>query len=171
MSARENITREHSRPCRIVYLTAVCLAFLTVVRECRSRIISAYVMPHGGIALDPSHFNTTNSTAKTEAWEIHRACVEVGKEIASLRPDVIFLSTPHGIADYNNFVLYLNRRGVGFADTDNCACPPCCYSINVTLASEIATRIRDEFSALSNVSGLSSFGPPGGEGVEPFPLR
>ncbi|XP_064609980.1 LOW QUALITY PROTEIN: protein CA_C1420-like [Liolophura sinensis] len=171
MRACQDVKRENSRSYRTVYLTAICLAFLSVVRECRSRIISAYVMPHGGIALDPGHFNTTNTTAKTEAWEIHRACVDVGKEIASVYPDVILLSTPHGIADYSNFVLYLNRRGVGFADTDNCVCPPCCYMVNVSLASEIAARIRDEFSAQSNVSGLSSFGPPGGEGVEPFPLR
>ena len=33
----------------------------------------------GGIALDPSHFNTTNTTAKAEAWALHKACQEVVK--------------------------------------------------------------------------------------------
>lgn len=58
-------------------------------------LLGAFVMPHGetladkmggavnhvlsagGIALDPSHFNTTNTTAKAEAWALHKACQEV----------------------------------------------------------------------------------------------
>ncbi len=31
----------------------------------------------GGIALDPSHFKTTNKTSLAQAWEIHNACVKV----------------------------------------------------------------------------------------------
>ncbi|KAL8611900.1 hypothetical protein ACOMHN_033645 [Nucella lapillus] len=41
-------------------------------------------MPHGGIALDPSHFNTTNSTAKKEGWEIHNACIKLSSEIVKI---------------------------------------------------------------------------------------
>lgn len=53
--------------------------------------------------------------------------------VASLEPDVILLSTPHGIADLNNFLFYLNPHGFGWADTDNCGCPPCCYNVSAII--------------------------------------
>lgn len=62
----------------------------------------------GGIALDPSHFETDNVTAKLEANQLHKACMDVGAWIGTLNPDLIVLSTPHGIADLNNFAFYLN---------------------------------------------------------------
>ena len=62
----------------------------------------------GGIALDPTHFKTDNVTAKEEADLLHRACVDVGVWVGTLQPDLIVLSTPHGIADLNNFAFYLN---------------------------------------------------------------
>jgi hypothetical protein len=62
----------------------------------------------GGIALDPSHFKSANATAKLEADLLHKACVDVGEWVGTLQPDLIVLSTPHGIADLNNFAFYLN---------------------------------------------------------------
>ena len=62
----------------------------------------------GGIALDPTHFKTDNATAMLEANLLHKACVDVGAWLGSLQPDLVLLSTPHGIADLNNFVFYLN---------------------------------------------------------------
>jgi hypothetical protein len=62
----------------------------------------------GGIALDPSHFKSSNTTARLEAELLHKACVDVGVWVGTLQPDLIVLSTPHGIADLNNFAFYLN---------------------------------------------------------------
>lgn len=62
----------------------------------------------GGIALDPSHFKTANATAKLEADLLHKACADAGEWVATLQPELIVLSTPHGIADLNNFAFYLN---------------------------------------------------------------
>lgn len=114
-------------------------------------------MPHGGIALDPKYFNTTSELAKLEAWELHTACKTVGEQIGDLEPDVIFMSTPHGIADKKNFLLYLNSRGSGNADTDNCACPPCCYHLTVSMNSDLATELDEAFGTARNVSGTSRF--------------
>ncbi|KAK7496001.1 hypothetical protein BaRGS_00012702 [Batillaria attramentaria] len=135
-----------------------------------AKIMGNFVMPHGGIALDPNHFNTTNATAKAEAWEINRACVEVGKEIQLLQPDLVFLSTPHGIADLRNFLFYLNPFGQGYADTDNCQCPPCCYKVSAKFDAALSKRLVNTFGIQKNVSGLSAYGPPG-QSSEPFPLR
>ncbi|PFX30234.1 uncharacterized protein LOC111323834 [Stylophora pistillata] len=134
-------------------------------------LVGAFVMPHGGIALDPRYFNTTNATAKAQAWLVHDASKEVGKQIEDLKPDTIVLSTPHGIAAPEDFIFYLSPRGFGYSDTDNCACPPCCYNLSVvmdTKGSETLVRMLKEEN--ENVSYLSAFGPPGNEDV-PFPLR
>lgn len=127
------------------------------------------MLPHGGVALDPKNFNTTNSTERHEALLLHEACLKVGQDIALLQPDVIFLSTPHGIADYRNFILYLNSEGSGFGDADNCLQPPCRYFLNVTMHGDIARHVMDVFGYDRNVSGLSGFGPVGN--TEAFPLR
>ncbi|CAG5114861.1 unnamed protein product [Candidula unifasciata] len=142
----------------------------SLLHPAASKILANFVMPHGGIALDPTHFNATNSTALEQAWEIHRACKQVGEEIASLKPELILLSTPHGIADLRNFVLYLNPVASGFADTDNCDCPPCCYNATVNVDTGMSQFIVEALGYQNNVSGLSGYGPPG-QSSEPFPLR
>ena len=62
----------------------------------------------GGIALDPTHFNTSNSTSLQEAWALHNACQEIGTAVGELQPDLVLLSTPHGVADLSRFLFYLN---------------------------------------------------------------
>lgn len=71
------------------------------------------VLPLGGIALDPNYFHTDSKDAKTQAWALHRAAQTVGAAVRELNPDLIVLSTPHGIADLNQFVFYLNEKGTG----------------------------------------------------------
>ncbi|BFZ00578.1 hypothetical protein BsWGS_03620 [Bradybaena similaris] len=135
-----------------------------------SKILANFVMPHGGIALDPTHFNTTSPAALEQAWEIHRASKQVGEEIAALKPDLIVLSTPHGVSDLRNFLLYLNPLASGIADTDNCHCPPCCYNVSVSVDTEMSQSIVEALGYEKNVSGLSAFGPPSRSSA-PFPLR
>lgn len=133
-------------------------------------IQNAYILPHGGIALDPNNFNTTNHTAKEEALKLNKACKLVGHNIADTDPDIVLLSTPHGVADLNNFAFYLNPTGEGEADTDNCKCPPCCYRVNVTLDCQIAKDIVEKLGKHKNITGFSGFGPPCQNDVS-FPLR
>ena len=39
---------------------------------------------------------------------MHGACQEVGMTIAELKPNLVLLSTPHGVADLSQFMFYLN---------------------------------------------------------------
>ena len=64
----------------------------------------------GGIALDPSHFVSNDSNAVVDAWHLHYACMAAGKLVGDLQPDLLLLSTPHGIADLNSFSFYLNSK-------------------------------------------------------------
>ena len=153
--------------CRTI---AILLLFITLVVTVKSKLLASFVMPHGGIALDPTHFNTTNATSLKEAWQIHEACSSVGEEISKLNPDVVLLSSPHGIADLRNFIFYMNPAASGFADTDNCVCPPCCYNASINIDTNLTKEVIARLNHNSNVSGLSGFGPPG-QSSEPFPLR
>ena len=131
---------------------------LVTLRPAKGEIVGAFVLPHGtkappfffflrstsatgGIALDPAHFPTANATIRNEAWALHEACVDVASVIARLAPDVVLVSTPHGVADLKSFVVYLNEKAAGSADTDNCACPPCCYDVQVAMDAELATNL------------------------------
>jgi len=155
----------------LVSLMVVYVVELSFVFQADGVVVGAFVMPHGGIALDPRYFNTTNATAKAQAWLVHDAAVQVGKQIEDLKPDTIVLSTPHGIAAPEDFIFYLSPQGFGFSDTDNCACPPSCYNLSVAMdtngTKSLVSILKDEDE---KVSHLSAFGPPGNEGV-PFPLR
>ncbi|KAH9512743.1 hypothetical protein Btru_038083 [Bulinus truncatus] len=154
--------------CKLAMSTKFVVTFEK--RLCPRKFPLTYILPHGGIALDPKHFNTTNATAMKQAWEIYHSCLHVGKEIFTLNPDVIFLSTPHGISDLKNFVLYLNAKASGYADTDNCKCPPCCYSASVDIDIELSQEIIQVVGFNRNITGISAFGPPG-QSDEFFPLR
>ena len=156
----------------ILHCTVILAVTFRLFCSADAKIVGAFVMPHGGIALDPNFFtNGSNATTLEEAWELHDACVLVGEHIRQMAPDMIVLSTPHGIADLNNFQFYLNGAAGGPADTDNCACPPCCYNISVKLAPEFSLELIKvaKSDGLNNVSGLSAHAPPLGNDP-PFPL-
>lgn len=135
-----------------------------------SKILGTFALPHGGIALDPSHFHPANKSDKILAEKIHAACETVGEMLETLRPDTVLLSTPHGIADQENFILYFNKKGSGYADTDNCVCPPCCYNVSVNFDVSLTHSLYEHLKDTYKVSTLSAFGPPG-ESTEYFPLR
>ena len=153
------------------YTQSYLVGPLSSLHGALGKVVGAFVMPHGGIAIAPWNLNTTNQTVKKEADEIHDACVRAGTMVRELDPDIVLLSTPHGIADLNDFVFYFNPLGSGSADTDNCACPPCCFNVSVQLevnmTHSIVTNLRNLKVA---ASALSAYGPPG-ESEEPFPLK
>lgn len=75
------------------------------------------------------------------------------------------------MADLKNFMFFLNQEGQGTGDTDNCACPPCCYEITVKLDYNVSvSMLKSLQSRGANVSGLTAYGPVGNSD-EPFPLR
>eukprot|EP00731_Ephydatia_muelleri_P015609 Em0009g33a len=101
---------------------------------------------------------------------LHKACLQAGNLLRQLNPDLIVLSTPHGLADLKQFIFYLNSQGYGRADTDNCVCPSCCYNVSVPIDANTSLNIVQKLQAFgANVSGLAAYGPSGND--EQFPLR
>jgi len=126
-------------------------------------VIGGFVLPHGGIALDPSHF-PGNATQKQWAQELHDASKKVGQMIDQLNPDLIFLSTPHGIADFENFMFYQNDYGEGNAETeDNYAGYYLNVSFNPEITSKIVSYLQNSGQKVSNVTAFAQ--------SEAFPLK
>jgi len=144
---------------------------LGLLYSTEGRIIGAAVIPHGDFAYDPSLVNGEGG-----ALELHRTSIEVGRWVESLNPDLILFSTPHGIAENNNFVLYGNTEASGFApigqdlQNDCSTDPPPPYNIPLSISLS-PTTVNDIVSHLSgklhlNVSQLRAWGDS-----EPMPLR
>jgi aromatic ring-opening dioxygenase LigB subunit len=88
--------------------------------------------------------------------------VQLGNEIAAMKPDIIFLSTPHGIAVERDFLFYENRLGAGYAllgqDLPVSAnFTPYIVDINVTMAANVTAALLEALSRDCNVTGLMSF--------------
>jgi aromatic ring-opening dioxygenase LigB subunit len=77
----------------------------------QSKIVGAAVIPHGDFAYDPTLVHDRNGSLK-----VHKAALRAGKYVDSLEPDIIFLTTPHGVALSNNFAIYENTKGKGYAE-------------------------------------------------------
>lgn len=73
-------------------------------------IIGSAIAPHGSLILPDS----LDSASK--AHKIHAAMNELSKHIEELKPDIIYLSTPHGVALERSFGFYKNSLASGSAD-------------------------------------------------------
>ncbi len=70
-------------------------------------IISAHVLPHGAVVLKPSNEQETN---------LADAMKKVGDQLERLKPDILFVSTPHGYMLKHNYAIYLTTKAFGSAE-------------------------------------------------------
>jgi len=122
------------------------------------RVVLAAVLPHGDYAFEPSLIGFAHGSSR-----LHDAAYRLGAEIDALQPDLIFLSTPHGLIDGTNFLFYSNSDAEGHADVGT-------YRVSVSLQVDRAKvrQVVDHLrkSSVTNVSTLSAF-----VNKEPLPLR
>lgn len=152
-------------------MVAICtVVFILIINvaESQANVVGAFILPHGGLALDPRNFNTTNQTEKYEAYEINNACRRVAQDIQQLQPDIVVLSTPHGLADDNNFLIYSNLKAAGYGLVDDCLIQPCQYNISVELDAGLAALLYTGSGSTENLSLLTGFGPAGNDNEIPI---
>ena len=78
---------------------------------CSGSLIGSLVLPHGDFSLDPSLVNYENGSKA-----LHDAAVQLGQRVVDeLKPDVILLTTPHGMALERDIAVYQNTDGKGYA--------------------------------------------------------
>jgi len=88
---------------------AALLTFLC--RVAVSKIVLSAVLPHGDFVYDPSLVHNANGSV-----ELHGNATLLGGAISSAKPDLIFLTSPHGLEDSQSFLLYANTAAAGYAE-------------------------------------------------------
>ncbi len=121
-------------------------------------IIGSGILPHGSLTLPASK----NDGSK--ANKIHQSMVNLAKHIESLHPDIIFLSTPHGIALERSFGIYKNERASGTAEWKDDYKE---YTVSLKLRPKMATNLIEYLQEKNNdVQGITTY-----SASEPIPLR
>lgn len=186
--------------CYIAYLlnrpyttvTSCCLFFLLqlllLLPAAQAVLLGAAVIPHGMLlfffgvwlpsltklcptgdfAYDCTLIKCVNGSA-----DVHAAAVVLGQQIAALQPQLIFLTTPHGLAASSQYLLYGNTNGSGFAllgqDLHNASFPGYKVPMEALLAPDMAAQLQAlqaNASANATLSTLLAYGDS-----EPLPLR
>ena len=138
----------------------VVLAFtLNSPERVQALVVGAAVLPHGDFAFDPSLVGNKN-----HSLELHKGAQAVGAAVAALRPDIIVLTTPHGIESERDFAFYRNTNGSGFAhlgdDLHNASFPGYDVNLNISMNPSIVHNLTASLLAMdtrANVSTLLSF--------------
>lgn len=121
-------------------------------------IVGTGILPHGSLTLPASE----NDGSK--AHTIHESMVKLAKHIESLQPDIIFLSTPHGIALERSFGIYKNERASGSAEWKEDYKE---YSVDLKIRLKTATKLLEYLQEKNNdVQGITTYSES-----EPIPLR
>ena len=123
----------------------------------QGRVVGAAVIPHGDFCYDPSLVNRQNGSQ-----QLHDAAVRVGASIDALRPELVLLTTPHGMALERDFAVYENSNASGFAsigqDLHNASFPQYKVELSRRGAPEHAGPLARALQAGgANVSGLLTF--------------
>jgi len=85
------------------------ISWFFIIKVIKMTIRGAFIAPHGSMILDPEEepFDTE---------ELHDAMKTVAERIKKLKPDLVFLTSPHGIMLTKDFALYQNERAAGTAE-------------------------------------------------------
>lgn len=89
---------------------------VAALRRADARLDAAAILPHGDVAIDPSYFDDdTKPLAQREAAAaIAQGSAAVGDWMGRhINPDVLFLSSPHGIALTTDLGVYLGETASG----------------------------------------------------------
>lgn len=123
-----------------------------------SRLIAAAIMPHGDFAYDPSLL-AAGTPEREAANEVAQAARKAGKVIASVDPDIILLSTPHGIELSTDFAIYLGSHASGYANIGSDLPNSTAHKVEqpqIDLAPEISKNLMTKLSN-EGVSGILPF--------------
>lgn len=92
-------------------IACVCFVVLPVFSE--GTLVGAAVLPHGDFAFDPEILRDWNADDFWKAEALHSGSSEASSFIADSKPDVIILSTPHGVALSETIAVYGDAQLAG----------------------------------------------------------
>ncbi|MFX0018981.1 MAG: hypothetical protein ACFFBT_07045 [Promethearchaeota archaeon] len=113
-------------------------------------IVGAFILPHGAMILDPK-----KKGIQKQAINLHYEMKKVVKLIDDLRPELIFLTTPHSIALSNDYGIYLNKGASGTAEWNGEYQE---YYVNVKLNQQLSNRLLDYlYEKETAIHGISAY--------------
>ena len=108
-------------------------------------IVSSLILPHGAMVFDggegsissaaQSRIQALPAALKEDCQALFRACCAAADVAKSTKPEIIFLSTPHGICLSDHLCVYLNSKAKGNAEWNGQWTE---YDIDVNLDSDLA---------------------------------
>jgi aromatic ring-opening dioxygenase LigB subunit len=129
-------------------------------------LVGTILLPHGDFAYDPTLFPVSTRERRISK-ELALASRQAGRWLLEqAKPDVIFLSTPHGIKLDTDFGIYMSPKGSGYATIGNDLYNNKTSRLyNVSLNVELAPELSQELLELlqrndpeyNNVSGIYSY--------------
>jgi aromatic ring-opening dioxygenase LigB subunit len=137
------------------------------VAQANARLIAAAVIPHGDFTYDPTLLDP-GTPAREAAEQVARAARRAGSFISNMDPDIVFLSTPHGIELTHDYGLYLGSHARGFAMIGSDLVNSSKYKVHldqIHLAPVLSDKLVSKLSNQS-VSGILPFADS-----EDMPLR
>ena len=155
-----------------VFQAAVLIAYCTALA--RARLVAAAVLPHGDFAFDPSLL--ANPEARAAAYELHRGASLAGDFISEARPDVIVLTTPHGLQANWDLGVYENSAldgeatvGRDLEESYGHPSPSKLYKVRLGARTDVALARAINERLSSTHSNVTLF--RGWNGVLPMPLH
>lgn len=131
---------------------------LVLLQECSAKLEAAIVLPHGDFAYDPFLVDDPKEReASTVVARESRRAANLLEEF--IKPDVLFLVTPHGISLSNEFGIYLGKTASGYADVGaDLHRPNATYRVSlptISLAPDLAVDLSNHMKN-SNVTGIKT---------------
>jgi aromatic ring-opening dioxygenase LigB subunit len=133
-----------------------------------SSIVSALIIPHGALVLDPQNdqhlIATEDHKPMQAAQQLHDALIKCGQFVNQVNPDIILLLTPHGISLSYSFGIYMNKSAKGTAEWDDQYKE---YTADVEIDTDTSQALLNYLMSQSlSVQGIIGF-----SSSEPAPLR
>lgn len=146
--------------CSLLHVWLILLSLQSVAIPVLARLQAAVILPHGDFAVDPS-LVPANTKEREAADAVAQAVAERGHWLSHhVDPDLIFLSTPHGIALSNDFGFYLGSTASGSADIgkdlhNSSHAPYRVHLPTIALDRRLSEQLVDELLAVKqNVSAI-----------------
>ncbi|OXA59983.1 uncharacterized protein LOC110843953 [Folsomia candida] len=125
-------------------------------------LVGCYIFPHGAISLDPSTRDLTKVPAyrpntKRDCLKLHAAMNLQAKILVESKPNVIFLTTPHGLRLRENFVAHGNTMSSGSAEWDGDWVN---FKADIEIDTEITIKLVDSLKESGNLIEMLMVGAP-----------
>ncbi len=140
-----------------------CICHATIILRLTlhvaGELVASVVLPHGDFALDPSLL-PEGTAERRAADEVATTAREAGRWLSTtVKPDLVLLSTPHGIELTNDFAFYLGSLASGYVELGQDLHNGTMYRVDLATILLAPNETQDLLHHLQNqsVTGMLNF--------------